>query len=104
MHIELQPHVGINLVTGKEQTHQQYMVCAGHPAKLELYGFLSWKEGSKIVFIRNVDPILEKKIVAEVKRLLEVEADAVHIEDLDQDQINPTPEDEYNEFDESDLT
>ena len=105
MHVELRPHKGMNLVTKREQCFEQYLVYSGHPEKLEITGIIGWKEGSKLLFLKPVDPVSRDKIKSKVDLILAREAELINHPDLDQDLVTP-PQNEstYDEFNESDLT
>mgnify|MGYP000011736824 FL=1 len=105
MHVELKPHIGINLVTKKEQCHEQYLVFCGHPSKLKMVGILGWAEGSKIVFMTPVDPLSAEEIRTKVQEIIKREAEMVEHPNIDQDLVTPPQiESDLDEFNESDLT
>ncbi len=104
MFTELRPHKGINVVTKKEQCFEQYLILDGHPDKLELIGIVGWAEGSKVIFLVPVDPIRADRVRNFVSDQLKREQEAINHPDLPMDIINPTTEEEYHEFNESDLT
>ena len=104
MNIKLVPHTGINLVTKKEQCLEQYLVYEGHPDKMRMVGLIGWKEGSKLIFTTRVDPVLEKKISAEVARQMSIEAGYISCPDIPEDLIHPPEESYLDEFNESDFT
>lgn len=104
MHVELRPHKGLNLVTKREQCFEQYLVYTGHPEKLEMVGLIGWKEESKLLFLKPVDPISRDEIKAKVDLILKKETEAINHPDLDQDLVTPPTMGIEDEFDESDLT
>ena len=104
MTVELRPHVGLNLITKKEQCFEQYLVFEGHPDKMERVGVIGWKSDSKIVFLVTVDPLREERIRKEVSRQLKREAELISCPDLPSDLVQPPESSPYNEFNESDLT
>ena len=104
MYVELRPHVGFNLITKREQCFEQYLIFHGHPDKMKLVGLIGWKEGSKIVYLKPVDPISKRSIEEEVSKQLERDAEAIDCPDLTEDQIHPPQENPFDEFNESDLT
>ena len=105
MNVKLVPHVGINLVTGREQCHEQYFVYAGHPAKMERVGLIGWKTGSKLIFLVPVDPIREEAIREEVAKQIKFESEILSHPDIPEDLIHPPKfESDLDEFNESDLT
>jgi len=104
MHVELRPHKGLNLVTKREQCFEQYLVYTGHPEKLEMVGLIGWKEGSRLLFLKPVDPISRDEIKAKVDLILKKETEAINHPDLDQDLVTPPTMGTEDEFDESDLT
>ncbi|MGI9459856.1 MAG: hypothetical protein ACR2NF_07655 [Pirellulales bacterium] len=104
MHVELHPHKGINVVTKKEQCFEQYKVLSGHPDKLSWVGVIGWKEDSKLIFFRPLDPITEEKIRDQVSLQLKREADFVSCPEIDEDLLHPPTESQLDEFNESDLT
>lgn len=103
MAVELRPHSGINLVTKREQYFEQYLVYDGLPDSMEWVGIIGWKEGSKVVFVRPIDPIRQERIVEQVALQLERETEAVSYPDISEDQVLPPEENPYDEFNESDL-
>jgi hypothetical protein len=110
MHVELRPHKGLNLVTKREQYFEQYLVYAGHPEKLEMVGLMEmvgligWKEGSRLLFLKPVDPISRDEIKSKVDIIMKKEVEAINHPDLDQDLVTPPTMGTEDEFDESDLT
>ena len=104
MHVELRPHKGLNLVTKREQCFEQYLVYTGHPEKLEMVGLIGWKDGSRLLFLKPVDPISRDEIKAKVDLILKKETEAINHPDLDQDLVTPPTMGIEDEFDESDLT
>jgi len=105
MYTELRPHEGTNVVTRKRQCFRQYQILDGHPDKLELIGIIGWAEGSKIVFLVPVDPIREDRVRKFVADQLKREQESVRHPDIPLDIVNPPSlEENYNEFNESDLT
>ncbi len=104
MYVELRPHKGINVVTKREQCFEQYKVFIGHPDKLSWVGIMGWAEGSKLLFIRQMDPISEEAIRDEVSKQLKKEAEFVSCPDVDMDLLHPPTESQLDEFNESDLT
>lgn len=103
MAVELRPHKGINLVTKREQHFEQYMIFDGHPDSMEWVGIVGWKEDSKVVFIKPVDPIRQGRIIEQVEMQLEREAEAVSYPDIDPESVLPPEGNPYDEFNESDL-
>lgn len=104
MSVELVPHTGLNLVTKKTQTFEQYLVYEVHGSKREWVGIIGWAVGSKLIFMVPVDPIREQLIRDQVSMQLNREAELVSHPDLDEDQINPPSQETENEFNESDFT
>ena len=105
MHVNLVPHIGINLMTKKEQCHEQYLVFAGHPSKMKMVGILGWAEGSKIIFTTPVDPLSAEEIKTKVQEIIKREAEMVEHPNIDPDLITPPQlESNLDEFNESDLT
>ena len=100
----LEPHCGRNVATKKTQCFEQYLVYEGHPDKPQLVGIKGWKEGQPLIFIVPVDPIRKEAITREVEKQMEAEMSTVEIDDLSEDEINPPTQENYDEFDESDLT
>jgi hypothetical protein len=104
MYVELRPHKGLNLVTKREQCFEQYLVYTGHPEKLEMVGLIGWKEGSRLLFLKPVDPISRDEIKSKVDIIMKKEVEAINHPDLDQDLVTPPTMGIKDEFDESDLT
>ena len=68
MNVELTPHRGINMATGKEVTLPQYQVIADG----KRVGFLGWGKGKKICFIERIGPLEQHDIELKVATLLQV--------------------------------
>lgn len=100
----LKPHTGINIATKKVQCFEQYLVYEGHPDKPEWIGIKGWKPGDPLIFMTQVDPIRKEAIRAAVSKQMDEEAAIISKPDIDEDQVNPPTQENYDEFDESDLT
>ena len=104
--VELEEHVGINLVSKKPQKHEQWFVnyCNDDSGETESQrvGLIGWKEGSKIAFFVRIDPLTRAFIEEEVAELLQREnpvSSSMVPEDLPEQ-----TEGDYDEFDEEDFT
>ena len=105
MYVELRPHKGMNLITKREQCFEQYLVYTGHPEKLDMVGLIGWEEGSKLLFLKPVDPVSKEQIKLKVDEIIKRESEMIEHPDLDQDLVTPPQiETDLDEFNESDLT
>jgi hypothetical protein len=96
MKVELLPHVGNNVSTGKSQMFKQYKVVADG----ELVGYKSWRTGSKIVYIGLLSPMDRQVVESEVSAILSEESEGVSPPDVSEDDM-AEQEEYHNDFDES---
>ena len=95
MKVQLLPHTGANVATGKLQQLPQYRVVVDD----ELVGYKSWKHGSAICFIGRVSPLDQKQIEQEVMDLVGDNAGSVQPPEYDPSTVE-LEEEQYDDFNE----
>lgn len=110
MKVELETHIGINLVTKKEQTYEQYRVFLvesdvnGDEVRTWV-GIIGWAHGSKLIFNRRIDPIKQKFVVEATEKMLSREGlRSVQPSDIDPSILNHQDQEDDYVFDEEELT
>ena len=107
MAIFLEPLIGRNLATGKDQAFRRYKVIDRDTEGQTMLGFVDWDSGF-LNFIIRVDPMFEKKTRASVAKILEREAEEIKSAIIPlhpEEYLSPQEQEStYDEFNENDLT
>lgn len=94
MKVQLLPHTGANMATGKPEQLPQYRVVVDDT----LVGYKAWAHGSKVCFIGQVSPLDRKEIEQEVDNLVGDQAGSVQPPSVDATQeLEQEPYDDFNE-------
>lgn len=99
MKIDIEPHVGMNLITKREVCFKQYLIKVDD----RVVGLVGWHPGAKIVFTSPIGPFEQDVIRSEVEKKLDRRAELVECPDVPEELLNQEEETE-NEFNEEDLT
>jgi|AACY02.14.fsa_nt_gi hypothetical protein len=100
--VKLIPHSGKNLVTGEVQHFHQWMIYLCEDGVERHVGILGWAEGSRILFVRPVDPPTTSWIEQEIEKQNKERRESVSCPDIPLDLVNNSVG-ELDEFDEKDL-
>lgn len=102
-HVELEVHKGINVVTRKEQTFNQYMIHVCEGEDRDCVGLIGFGEDCKVIFTKVIDPVTAKWVKGEVDKILDRDVELVDCPDIPKDLLD-NPGIQFDEFDEEELT
>jgi len=106
MAIFLEPLKGRNLATGEIQVFRRYKIIDRDLEGQCLLGYVDW-DTSAVMFTARVDPMAEAKFRSQIAKILEREEKELSssvIPEQPKEYTTPQPEEDQDEFNESDLT
>lgn len=107
MEVELHPHCGTNLATGRLDCFEMWqVVVVWDNGTKDRVGFLGWSAGSIVSYTNaKIDPITRAEITSKISVLLDEEKTSKTVEDIPIELIeNHHKPGSDNVFDESDFT